>query len=119
MADGSKKKPKRRSAFRFEIAVNGTRVCVAGSGRYGVLSLGIHWVRHDPKKRPKTKSEEYWTREECALRIGALTRGHHEAWKKVGLREGDEIAIRLLGRGSAEMPPTRLPQPKPRTAKSI
>jgi len=111
MPDDRERK-KRRSAFRFDVAVNGKRVCLAGSGRYGVLSLGVNWVRRDPRKRPPSKTTERWCREECDLRVGALTRGCQEAWKKVALKEDDEITIRILGPGAAEMPQRRFRMPK-------
>lgn len=108
-------KPKRRqSGFRYEVIVNGKRSCMAGSGKYGVLSIGLNWVRHDPGKRPKTKTPERWNCEECDLRVGAITRGQTEAWKKVSLNEGDEIVIRLLGPGSAEAPRVKFRQPTPK-----
>jgi len=106
------RKKNRRSPLRFDITVNGKRVCLAGSGRYGVLSLAVTWVRRNPRNRPSSKSEEKWNREECNLRIGAVTRGWQEAWEKVALKAGDEITIRILGRGAAEMPDKRFRTPK-------
>ena len=108
----NRKRKRRRSALRFDIAVNGKRICLAGSGRYGVLSLAVNWVRRDPRVRPQSKTIEKWCREECDLRIGAVTSGYQEAWKKVPLREDDEITIRILGPGSAEIPLRRFRTPK-------
>lgn len=107
-----KKRKRRRSVLRFDIAVNGERVCLAGSGRHGVLSLALMWVRRDPRKRPRSTSVEKWCREECDLRVGAVTRGYQEAWKKVLLKENDAITIRILGPGLAEMPRQRFRTPK-------
>ena len=97
----------RRSAVRFDTAVNGERVCLAGSGRYGVLSLALTWVRRDPRKRSRLKTPEAWCREECNLRIGALTGGYQESWEIRALKKGDEITIRILGAGSSDMPRQR------------
>lgn len=80
---------------------------MAGSGRYGVLGLGVTWIRHDPRKRPCTTPPEKWNREHCELRLGALTSGYQEAWEKIPLKEGDEITIRILGPGSSDVPPKR------------
>ncbi len=100
-------KSTRRSAVRFDTVVNGKRHCLAGSGRYGVLALNLTWVKHDPKKRPPLKTAERWCREECHLRIGAMTGGYQEAWEPLVLHEGDEITIHVLGPGRSDMPPRR------------
>ena len=105
MAD--KKRKMRRSALRFDIAVIGERVCLAGTARYGVLSLAVNRVRRDPRKRPRSKTVEKWCREECNLRIGAIARGYQESWEKATLEQGDEITIRILGAGSSEVPDQR------------
>ncbi|MCX8037518.1 MAG: hypothetical protein N3D11_10830 [Candidatus Sumerlaeia bacterium] len=100
-------KPTRRSALRFDTMVNGTRYCLAGSGRYGVLALNLVWVKRDPKKRPPQKTAERWGREECHLRIGAMTGDYQEAWEPLTVKEGDEITIRVLGPGRSDIPPSR------------
>ena len=102
-----KPRRRRRSALRFDIVVNGQRTCLAGSGRYGVLSLALTWIRRDPEKRPTSKKVEKWCQEECKLRIGALTDSYQESWPAVPLKCGDEIAIRLLGPGFSLLPPSR------------
>jgi hypothetical protein len=101
------RKKQRRSGLRFDVAVNGERICLAGSGRYGVLSLAVTWVRRDPRKRPQTQTVEKWHRGECSLRIGALTGGFQESWEAQPVKQGDEITIRILGAGLSELPPLR------------
>ena len=91
---------------------------MAGTGKYGVLSTALTWIRHDPAKRPPLKSREKWEREECDLRIGAITRDRPEAWKKEAVEEGDEITIRLLGPGMAEAPAKRFRKTKPKPAET-
>ncbi len=100
-------KATRRSALRFDTVVNGTRYCLAGSGRYGVLALNLVWIKRDPKKRPPLKTAERWCREECRLRIGAMTGDYQEAWEPLTVKEGDEITIRVLGPGRSDLPPSR------------
>jgi hypothetical protein len=99
-----RKRKKRRAAFRFDIAVNGERVCLAGTGTHGTLSLAVTRVRRDPRKRPASKPPERWSREQCLLRIGAVTARYQEAWEKMALKPGDEITIRVLGSGTSEAP---------------
>lgn len=110
-------KKQRRSGFRLDVAVNGKPVCRAGSGRYGVLSLALTWVRHDPKKRPHLKTAEKWAREECSLRFGALTGEFQEAWETLPLKEGDEITVRVLGPGASDVPASRSRSLAPASAK--
>jgi len=116
MSDNSRKQ--RRSALRLDVAVNGGRVCLAGSGRYGVLSLALTWVRHDPQKRPRSKTVEQWGKGECSLRIGALTGSYQESWAPLPLHKGDEIAIRVLGEGLCDLPPHRSRAIRPRASSS-
>jgi hypothetical protein len=98
------RKKQRRSALRFDIAVNGKRVCLAGSGRYGVLSLALTWVGRDPRKPPQSRADARRQPEECKLRIGALTGDYLESWETLPVKRGDEIAIRVLGSGLIEVP---------------
>jgi hypothetical protein len=113
-----RKRAKRRSAFRFDIAVNGERVCLAGTGKYGTLSLAVTRVRRDPRKRPASKSPDRWSREQCHLRIGALSPRRQEAWEKITLEPGDEITIRVLGAGTSERPDDATSRVKPHEQKT-
>jgi hypothetical protein len=108
-------KKQRRSTLRLDVALNGQRVCLAGSGRYGVVSLALTWVAHDPRKRPRSQTAAKWDRGECSLRIGALTGGYQESWDPRPVKQGDEITIRVLGAGLSELPPYRSRAMRPRT----
>jgi hypothetical protein len=106
MADKPKRQT-RQAQFRFDIRVNGKRICLAGTRRYGTLSMAITRIRRDPRKRPSSKTMEKWEREILELRIGALTGASQENWDKVGLKRGDEVTISVLGAGSSEAPDQR------------
>jgi len=101
------RKKRRRSALRFDITLNGRRVCLAGSGRYGVLSMALTWVGRDPRKPAQSRADARRLPEECKLRIGALTGDYQESWETMPVKRGDEITIRVLGSGLIEVPVAR------------
>ena len=114
MARKKRERKRRRSAFRFDVAINGKRTCLAGTGEYGTLSLAVTRVRRDPNKCPESKSPQKWAREQCHLRVGALTARYQEVWEKVRVEPGDEITIRVLGGGTSEAPDQKYRAVKPR-----
>ena len=86
-------------AIRFEVILNGKRLCTSGINGDGVLSTIVNYVKH---------SNEEPT---CELRIGGL--GHYHptndrqqqvSWPKPEIGVGDEITIRILPAGDFDDP---------------
>src|SRR4249919_3433307 len=101
--------------MRFEILVNGKRVCLAGIPGYGVLTATLSWVKRNPasvdRTTIKTSSLESFLKELIELEVGGLNtnadageHGQRLNWLKQHLREGDEIAFRVLPPGRSDEP---------------
>jgi hypothetical protein len=84
---------------RFEVLVNGERVCLSGVDGDGVLSATVDYVKH-AKKHPT-----------YTLHVGALGRFNassdrqdHANWLTPSVGIGDEITIRILPGGDFDDP---------------
>ena len=92
---------------RFEIVLNGERVCISGIEGDGVLTTMVNFVKH------ADKAGEY------ELSIGGLGRflpsqdhQQHAEWPKPSLAIGDEITIRLLPDGEFDLPQNMIGSPR-------
>lgn len=94
-------------SVRFEVVLNGKRVCTAGIRGDGVLAVGLDRVKH-PGQEPT-----------YSLHVGALGsfgpdtgRNEHVSWPvPSSLGIGDEITIRLLEAGEFDDPTEIRPSP--------
>lgn len=85
-------------AGRFEILLNGRRICISGVAGDGVLSTMVNYVKHTDKEG------------EYQLTISGL--GHflptqdrqHASWETPSLAIDDEITIRILPDGEFDVP---------------
>ena len=93
--------------MRFQIVINGRKICTAGIKDYGVLSAIASWVLRDPAKYDSQKhpSLEEFSAEELDFRVGGLLNdGTHVEWHKQEVKPGDEITIKILKSGEYDEP---------------
>lgn len=101
-------------SIRFEVLINGKRVCVSGHDGFGVLDAILTWckrdkARYDPVKNANLTSEE-WNAEELWLDVGGLdsTRQpeakQYLRWGRYTLQRGDEVTVRILDNGQFDEP---------------
>ena len=87
---------------RFEVLVNGQRKCISGIDGYGVLTTIVSWGLADPKDVPP--DDEVGPEDESVtLHVGGLHEKIHHRWLFEHLGPGDEISIRILGPGPADI----------------
>ncbi len=81
----------------FEIHLNGKKLCTAGIGDHGVLSVIVDWVRR--KSGP----------EQLHLSVGGMIGGalEHLSWRDLRLRAGDEVLVKVIDTQSADRPRRR------------
>jgi hypothetical protein len=91
----------------FEVSLNGKRFCLAGIGNDGVLTANVTYV--PVRKRRETR-----------IYIGGLIlpQDEHVFWKQSTLRVGDELRIKIVEKGSVDLPRTRLPRDPAAEAKA-
>jgi hypothetical protein len=96
---------------RFELLINGKKICVSGIEEYGVLDAILHWVKRNPKSyNPEKHSTfEEWIEEELEIRMGGLDSTNpriskHIEWDKRSLKVGDELTLRILPPGEIDLP---------------
>lgn len=87
---------------RYEILINGKRLCICGLNGKGVLAINMTHVDSDQNQQPHN------------IKPGALghfdktiKESHHAQWPSQELKEGDEVTIRILPPGDFD-PPTEV-----------
>jgi len=95
--------------MRFEVLVNGVRVCTAGQNDLGVLTALLSWRKVDPAKfvpANETSLPNAWSEGELDFSVGGIDSGddRHTSWKVPVLAIGDEITIRILAPGPYDPP---------------
>ena len=100
---------------RFEVLINGRRVCVAGIASFGVMNVILSRVKRNPKRYPGRRKISYternWSREQLDVRVGGLEingederNDRHVDWLKRRIKPGDKIVIRVLSAGPVDPP---------------
>src|SRR5574342_103891 len=96
---------------RFEVFINGRKACTSGIAGFGVLNIIIGRVKRNPKRFPGKNNIRFnkseWSREELDIQVGGLDVNggdEHLHWLKRGISVGDEIVVRVLGRGTIDRP---------------
>ena len=99
----------------FEVYRNGTKLCTAGIGEFGVLTAIMTLVSHRPEKlalwRAKGIEDEEATN--LNLRVGGLIssadpdQSAQLTWVNVDLSCGDDIRIRVIESPHADSPTAR------------
>ena len=88
----------------LDVAVNGSKLCRAGAGPYGLLHADVLWIRRPPgqwrRGTPKGQLP-------MGINVGGGTFGprlsfEHLLWKKRALRLGDEVTLRFVKAKSAD-----------------
>jgi hypothetical protein len=98
----------------YETWLNGRRLCTAGMPGYGVLSMGLCWVKRDPAKRPKGWAKKTYEAESHVLDVGGLFREEHLGWvRDRKVRPGDVVRIRIVRRTAADSPDPKFTSPAP------
>ncbi len=94
-------------AARFEIVLNGERVCISGLDGDGVLTTMVNFVKHSN------------TEGEYELSIGGHgrflpthDRPQHADWPNPSVAIGDEITIRILPDGDFDLPQNMIGSPR-------
>ena len=101
--------------MRFEVSINGEKVCTAGIRDYGVLSTTVTRVKRNPSQVDPSKlrnsSLEDFLEELTEINVTGLDsndsagpHGNHVSWIKQALKAGDEVVIRILPPGEADAP---------------
>lgn len=97
--------------MRFELIINGEKICVSGIKEFGVLTAILSWVKRNPELYdPENHGTfEEWAEEELTLRLGGLESNNpqipkHVEWVRAALKAGDEIILRVLPPGEADLP---------------
>ena len=102
--------------MRFEVNLNGERMCIAGMN-FGVLTTTLTWIRRD-SANPHVKARHAGELAECGyaeISIGALSTAGYEPsgqdeilnWVRRELNIGDELVIRVLPPGDSDTPSKR------------
>ncbi len=103
------------ASVRFEVLVNGQRICIAGLASQGTFGASVDWIKR-PLERiaPSVKqdpefSKDDWLKEILNLHISGLESkaDEHVVWLYQNLSIGDEVVIRILPPGAYDAPPTR------------
>ena len=102
--------------MRFEVFLNGERLCMAGL-EFGVLSAILTWVRRNPngfeKQQTRFENLESYCEETCNLGVHGLDLTNpdsdsHADWEHVEIEPGDVIEIRFLEPGPSDEPSSRV-----------
>jgi len=99
--------PWEKQSARFEVLLDGERLCVAGLDDRGVLGAVLSWVGRSPEGiRPEVRErpdfdEDEWLKETITLSITGLKSGTHESveWHRKAIEVGQEVTIRILPPG--------------------
>jgi hypothetical protein len=76
----------------FKVSLNGKKLCLAGVGDHGVLSVIVNWVAGDRGA-------------DLFMEVGGLACEEHVAWiRQKHLRVGDEIRVKIVEAGSVDRP---------------
>src|SRR5262245_42436950 len=100
---------------RFEVLINGRRVCVAGITSFGVMNVILSRVKRNPKRYPGRKKISYterkWSREQLDVYVGGLEingederNDRHVDWLKRRIKPGDKVVVRVLPAGPFDPP---------------
>jgi hypothetical protein len=85
--------PRGTYMLAFEIAVNGKRVCIAGTSKSKVVATTVTWTYRHP--------------EQVSFSIGGIPdddSANHMAWTAPLINVGDEVCIRLIDTNSCDAP---------------
>ena len=99
--------------MRFEVSVNGERLCIAGVKGFGVLGAILSWVKRNPERFPETAPSsdlETWSAEELSLDVAGSDGNDTQELKSLKwvdklLKVGDVIEIKILPPGPVDSLP--------------
>lgn len=95
--------------MRFEVLLNGKRLCIAGVPEFGVLSTIVCRVKRNPAQELPEKhanvSEDFFN-EYVELSVGGLNSTERKSlhWIREFISAGDEVTIRVLEPGEYDPP---------------
>jgi len=103
---------KQKPSLRFQVFINGRRMCISGLDGDGVLSIVLSRVKRSPdaypgkNKHPLKMSKAAWSKERTDVSVGGLdlATDEHLHWLRRDLRVGDKISIKLLPSGEYDTP---------------
>ena len=84
----------------FEVHLNGKKLCIAGIGDDGVVAAIVSYVVRSSRK------------EDLSLSVGGLVSPteEHVDWRKVELRVGDEVLLKIVDSERVDRPRKRTRQ---------
>ena len=94
---------------RFEVILNGKRLCIAGLDGYGVLLVTMVVATQLEPDRANTEKEPHALVFDINFGVGGLessdsTGDQHILWVNRTLQEGDDVRIRILPEGEHDPP---------------
>jgi hypothetical protein len=105
---------------RFEVFVNGERICIAGFDSFGVMTAVLTSVERNPEKAKNLKTDrslESLVTPEVDFHVGGLDCADADAewsvtWANLfKLSPGDEIRIKILPAGESDPPRKKTENP--------
>ncbi len=107
--------------MRFEVLLNGERLCIGGFQDFGVLTTTCTWIKrnpddYDPSHHLHSDSDE-WSKETTVYNVGGMPilkgeMDEHVDWAAGHLKIGDEFVVRVLADGEIDSPKSRRRWPK-------
>jgi hypothetical protein len=96
--------------IRILVTLNGRELCRAGMDEHGTLSATVELTRLPGEPDPLRPAAPSPVEEHHALRVEGQTWKTDDAlrWAAVSVQPGDEIVIRVLGRGLCDQPAERV-----------
>jgi hypothetical protein len=88
----------------FVVYLNGRRLCTAGVGDQGVLTVNVTWVRREGPRTLSKRSDS--VEEELGLEVGGLitSSDEHVRWRQRPIGVGDEVRIEVVESKSVDRP---------------
>lgn len=86
--------------MRFDVRVNGKKVCRAAVKGFGVLNVIVNCAKRDPAAfdDDAEMSRDEWARPQVALHVGGWEAKTDKQfiWDRRELQVGDEVTVRVL-----------------------
>jgi len=88
----------------FEVHINGRKVCLAGVGKYGVLTTTLTYVLNEPDL--PVAPENLANQGKALLHVGGLVEDVHCNWleENVSVSIGDEVTIKVIETSKVDDP---------------
>lgn len=100
----------------YEVFVDGSKLCTAGVGEYGVMSVLLTWVRRPGKEREDSWEPRY---EVTGISIDSEAGvDHHVFWAGERLPVGSDLRVRVVESQDVDAPAVDSESPSPKQMSS-